>query len=73
MRALIRLFCVLLLAACSQEPPPPLPKFCTRSLGVVDCWADPTALSNQPHEVADGPRVLTPLQEADRTKRWPGL
>jgi hypothetical protein len=56
-----------------EEPPPAVPEFCTRSLGVVDCWADPAALSDQPHEVADGPRVLTPAQEADRTKRWPGL
>ena len=24
-------------------------------------------------EIADGPRSLTPDQESDRTKRWPGL
>jgi hypothetical protein len=56
-----------------QEAEPAPPPFCTRSLGVVDCWADPAALFDHPHEVADGPRSLTPAQEADRTKRWPGF
>ena len=57
-----------------QENPPPRPAFCTRSLGVVDCWTNPQALNAQPvHEVADGPRGLTPEQEANRTQRWPGL
>ncbi len=54
------------------EPPPDAPEFCTRSLGVVDCWADPAALTDRPRGVADGPRALTPAQEADRTRRWPG-
>jgi len=50
------------------EPAPEPPPYCTRSLGVVDCWADP---AGRPPSVADGPRVLTPEQEANRTRRWP--
>lgn len=53
------------------EPPPESPPYCTRSLGVVDCWRDPASLPNRPPEVADGPHVLTPEQEANRTRRWP--
>jgi hypothetical protein len=52
------------------EAPPEPPPYCTRSLGVVDCWRDPKALPDRPPEVADGPRALTPLQDADRTKGW---
>jgi len=52
-------------------PPPDVPPYCTRSLGVVDCWKDPSAMSDLPPEVADGPRALTPEQDADRTRRWP--
>jgi hypothetical protein len=54
------------------EPPPDRPPFCTRSLGVVDCWKNPEALNGPLHEVADGPRALTPEQDSDRTRRWPG-
>jgi len=53
------------------EPPPEAPPYCTRSLGVVDCWRDPAALPDRPPEVSAGPRVLTPEQEANRTRRWP--
>jgi hypothetical protein len=53
------------------EPPPDAPPYCTRSLGVVDCWRDPASLPNRPPQVADGPNVLTPQQEANRTRRWP--
>ena len=56
-----------------REPPPEPPVFCTRSLGVADCWADPRHLPNTPRELADGPRTLTPPQEADRARWWPGL
>jgi hypothetical protein len=56
-----------------QELPPEPPVFCTRSLGIPDCWAEPDKLPNKPREIADGPRALTPAQEADRAKRWPGL
>ena len=50
------------------EPPPAPPPYCTRSLGTVDCWADP---AGKPPQVADGPNALTPAQEADRTRTWP--
>jgi len=53
-----------------EEPPPEEPIFCTRSLGTVDCWREPAALPGHPRGVADGPRTLTPVQEADRTRRW---
>jgi hypothetical protein len=50
------------------EPPPVVQPYCTRSLGVVDCWANP---DGHPRAVGDGPHMLTPAQEADRTRRWP--
>jgi len=50
------------------ESPPALPPYCTRSLGVTDCWIDP---AGQPPQQADGPVGLTPAQEANRTRRWP--
>ena len=55
------------------HPPPPPPTYCTHSLGVVDCWVNPQVLPGPPPEVADGPRTLTPAQEANRTHRWPDL
>ena len=57
---------------CRKPDPPPLPPpFCTRSLGWVDCWADPAALSDHPRGLADGPAFLTPAQQANRSPRWP--
>jgi hypothetical protein len=56
-----------------REPEPEPPEFCSRSLGVVDCWIDPEKLTDHPREVADGPRVLTREQERDRTRWLPGL
>jgi hypothetical protein len=54
---------------CRQvEPPPEAQPYCTRSLGVVDCWTSPVG---QPPQVADGPNTLTPAQEANRTRGWP--
>jgi hypothetical protein len=55
------------------EPPPETPPYCTRSLANADCWRDPASLPDHPPEIADGPRTLTPEQEADRTRRWPNL
>jgi hypothetical protein len=51
----------------TEPPPAPVP-YCTRSLGVADCWADP---DGHPPALGDGPSTLTPAQEADRTRRWP--
>jgi hypothetical protein len=51
-----------------MELPPEQVPYCTRSLGVVDCWTSP---AGQPRQVGDGPSTLTPAQEADRTRRWP--
>lgn len=56
-----------------RDRAPEPPEFCTRSLGIPDCWADPSKLPNHPREIADGPRSLTAEQEADRKKWWPGL
>jgi hypothetical protein len=51
------------------EPPPEPPTYCTRSLGSVNCWAEPAGVMGQ--NVADGPTVLTAAQEADRLRTWP--
>lgn len=53
------------------EPPPAPPPYCTRSLGVVDCWKNPATLPDHPPQVASGPQALTPEQEEHRTRRWP--
>jgi len=58
-------YCVL------PEPPPPIPPYCSNSLGGVDCWRDPALLANRPHELANGPRFLTVDQQAYRTCPWP--
>ncbi len=55
------------------EPPPEPPAYCTRSLGTVDCWRDPSALRPEQAGVADGPSTLTPAQEANRARPWPPL
>lgn len=44
--------------------------FCTRSLGVVDCWTDPATLPPDVHSVADLPPP-TPAQVEYREARWP--
>ncbi len=55
------------------EPEPPLQPYCTRSLGIVDCWSDPYAMRDLPPDVADGPRSLNPAQEHDRLSGWLNL
>jgi hypothetical protein len=55
----------------ASELPPERPLFCTRSLGVPDCWENPERLTNNPREIADGPRALT--AEQNRGRRWPAL
>ena len=50
------------------EPPPEPPPYCTRSLGVADCWRDPASLPEPAARARRGSRsTLTPAQEADRT------
>ncbi|GAC1344108.1 MAG: hypothetical protein NVSMB18_21130 [Acetobacteraceae bacterium] len=51
----------------AQEPPP---VFCTRSLGVVDCWADPAMAPPPRQGVADTPPP-SPDQLHYRAARWP--
>ena len=59
------------LTYCAPIEPPPAPgPFCTRSLGVVDCWINPEALPAPQRPVADGP-APTPAQEQYRHARWP--
>lgn len=54
-----------------DSPPPPV-LFCTRSLGVPDCWANPEALTGGTTPIADS-RPPSPAQEAYRTRGWPGF
>lgn len=56
-----------------REAPPEPPPFCTRTLGGVDCWATPPVAWPPVRGLADGRYELTPAQEANRTRRWPGL
>ena len=53
------------------EPPPMPPRYCTRSLGVADCWDKPNPFGTYQQSVADGPAELTAAQERNRTARWP--
>ena len=53
------------------EPPPAPPRFCTRTLGQPECFADPAALPDHPSPLADGAETLTPAQQANRLSRWP--
>lgn len=52
-------------------PPPGPPEFCARSLGTVDCWADPAALPDHPPGVADGGTRLTAAQAHALSGAWP--
>lgn len=56
-----------------REPPPAPPPFCTRSRGGVDCWEVPPAAWPPLRGLADGRTELTAAQDANRTRRWPGL
>jgi hypothetical protein len=53
------------------DPPVPPQPYCTRSLGMVDCWAQPDRMPNLPPQVAEGPQTLTPEQNRVRLARWP--
>lgn len=56
----------------SEGKLPPAP-VCTRSLGYVECWANPEALDHPSRLVVDGPQVLTAEQERNAAHRWPDL
>ena len=53
-----------------RERPPPPPPFCTMTLGVAQCWADPERFAVLPHQLADAP---SPNAEQARNinARWP--
>jgi hypothetical protein len=57
----------------AMEPPPGPQPYCTRSLGQVDCWTSPPLTMPARPGIADGRAALTPEQDAQRTRRWPGL
>jgi hypothetical protein len=52
------------------DPPPEKPRFCTHSLALPNCWADPATLPGHPTPLADAP-AMTAEQEAYRVRRWP--
>ena len=39
-----------------RETAPPAQPYCTRTLGVAECFAEPAQLPDHPAELADGPR-----------------
>jgi len=51
-----------------KETLPPTPRFCTRTLGTPECFADPAQLPDHPAQLADGPSTLTPEQEKNRNR-----
>ena len=53
-----------------RDSPADRTPFCTRSLGVVDCWADPGLVPGSPRGVADGPEPSAE-QQRYRAARWP--
>ncbi|MDB5413687.1 MAG: hypothetical protein JWR10_2022 [Rubritepida sp.] len=55
------------------EAAPGPPPYCTRSIGSIDCWVTRPLTVPMVAGVVQGPVSLTSEQEADRTRRWPGL
>jgi len=53
-----------------REAKPEGQQFCTRTLGMAECFADPATLADHPSPLGDAP-ALTEAQEQDRTARWP--
>lgn len=54
------------------DPPIEVAQVCTRSLGTVDCWINPEALTSPARGLADS-QTPTAEQEAWRTRRWPNF
>jgi hypothetical protein len=69
---------LLLLAGCqtpsneaAQHSAVPAPEpFCTRTLGMAECFADPAALPDHPAPLADGRTTPNPAQEKDAKAWW---
>jgi len=57
---------------CRRDEAPAPPPYCTRSLGWADCWTRRDPFGARQREIADGPRELTPAQERNRMRGWPG-
>lgn len=55
---------------CVPNDPLPPEQYCTRSLGVVDCWANPALLPSYQAGLGDTPPP-NPAQERYRAARWP--
>ena len=53
-----------------REHLPGPPPFCTRTLGTVQCWADPEHFASAPRPLADAP-ALTAEQVRQVEARWP--
>jgi predicted small lipoprotein YifL len=56
-----------------REPPLAPAPYCTKSIGAVDCWRQAPLTMPPTRGVADQALMLTPAQEANRVRRWPGL
>ena len=55
---------------CEPNDPPPPARYCTRSLGTVDCWADRSLLPVPQTPVGDTPEPNL-AQQRYRAARWP--
>ena len=53
-----------------REHTPAPPPFCTKTLGLPECWADPASFVTLPRQLADSPS-LTPEQARQTASRWP--
>ncbi len=55
---------------CAAPDRPATEPYCTRSLGVADCWTSPALLPAPPPSIADTPGP-SPAQADYRNARWP--
>ena len=53
-----------------REQPPAAPPFCSKTLGLPECWSDPASFVVLPRQLADSPG-LTPEQVRQVGARWP--
>lgn len=55
----------------TPHPLPPPPPYCTQTLGEATCWRDPQDLPDHAPPIAEGAQTLSPVQLANRNRRWP--